>query len=73
MVALLNALESKSLSHQERFAAIGRTNDVRSFKRTIEPLITDGYVEMTVPDKPSSKLQKYKLSERGRSVPTDYV
>lgn len=68
MVTVLNALKSKSLSRQELFAAIGKTNDYRSFKRNIEPLIRDGHIEMTVPGEPSRRLQKYKLSKKGRSV-----
>jgi len=39
-------------------------NDYRAFKRHIEPLIKAGYIEMTVPDKPNSKLQKYKLTDK---------
>jgi Fic family protein len=68
MIAVLKSLEAKSLSRQELFDAIGMKNDFRAFKRNIEPLITDGYVEMTLPDKPSSKLQKYRLTDAGRAA-----
>jgi DNA-binding HxlR family transcriptional regulator len=44
------------------------TGDSRSFKRNIEPLITDGLVERTVPDKPNSKLQKYRLTDKGKAL-----
>ncbi len=43
------------------------TGDSRSFKRNIEPLITSGLVEMTVPGKPSSRLQKYRLTASGKA------
>ncbi len=41
--------------------------DSRSFKRHIEPLLADGFIEMTVPDKPNSRLQKYRLTDRGKA------
>jgi predicted transcriptional regulator len=42
--------------------------DSRSFKRNIEPLLVDGLIEMTVPDKPNSKLQKYRLTAKGKTI-----
>ena len=68
MLAVLKALKSKNLSRNEIFAAISLNNDYRAFKRNIEPLLTDGYIEMTVPDKPSSKLQKYRLTDKGKAA-----
>jgi len=66
--AVLEALETKSLSRKELFATICMSSDTRSFKRNVAPLIEAGYIEMTVPDKPRSKLQKYKLTGNGLAV-----
>jgi fido (protein-threonine AMPylation protein) len=66
--AVLKTLESKSLSRKEIFSAIGMNGDSRSFKRNIEPLLTDGFIEMTVPDKPNSRLQKYRLTDTGKTA-----
>jgi Fic family protein len=68
MLAVLKALEHASLSRKELFASIGINPDSRAFKRNIEPLITAGYIEMTLPDKPSSKLQKYRLTTSGVQI-----
>jgi Fic family protein len=68
MIAVLKALKSKNLSRNKLFEAIGMKNDFRAFKRNDEPLIEEGYNEMTVPDKPSSKLQKYRLSDKGKAA-----
>jgi predicted transcriptional regulator len=42
--------------------------DSRSFKRHIEPLLKAGLIEMTVPDKPNSRLQKYRLTDSGKTL-----
>jgi hypothetical protein len=34
----------------------------------ISPSLKSGYLEMTLPDKPSSKLQKYRLTAQGVSL-----
>lgn len=69
--AVLKALGGKSLSRREIFAAIGMSGDSRSFKRHIEPLIAGGFIEMTVPDRPNSKLQRYRLTDKGAAVRDD--
>jgi predicted transcriptional regulator len=67
-LAVLKALENKSLSRREIFAAIGMNGDSRSYRRNIEPLLTGGLIEMTVPDKPNSRLQKYRLTDSGMAA-----
>jgi len=64
--AILNALAGKSLSRKEIFTIIGKSGDSRSFKRYLEPLLVQGLIEMTVPDKPSSRGQRYRLTNTGR-------
>ncbi len=65
-IFVLKALEGKMLSRKEIFAKIGMNGDSRSFKRHIEPLLIEGFIEMTVPDKPNSKLQRYRLTDSGK-------
>ncbi|WP_061213905.1 Fic family protein [Syntrophomonas wolfei] len=66
-IEVLKALEDIALSRKDIFAAIGMNGDSRSFKRHIEPLLADGFIEMTVPDKPNSRLQKYRLTDSGKA------
>lgn len=43
--------------------------DRKSFRKNyIEPAIKDGYIEMTLPDKPTSKNQRYRLTKKGISL-----
>jgi len=65
MISVLKSLKATSLSRKEIFAKIGMNGDHRAYKRNIEPLLTGGYIEMTIPDKPNSKLQKYRLTDKG--------
>ena len=70
-IDVLKSLHDKTLSRKEIFATIGMNGDSRSFKRHIEPLIVADLIEMTVPDKPNSRLQKYRLTDSGKSAITE--
>ena len=41
------------------------TNRTKFRNKYINPLLQEGLLEMTVPDKPKSRLQKYKTTEKG--------
>jgi DNA-binding PadR family transcriptional regulator len=43
--------------------------DRKSFReRYLRPALDDGLIEMTIPDKPNSRLQKYRLTDKGRQL-----
>jgi hypothetical protein len=44
---------------------INLKNDEHFRKHYLFPALSDGLIEMTVPDKPNSRLQKYKLTAKG--------
>ena len=64
LLAVMVAAHSRSelqvllgLKHRDSFIAI-----------YLEPALAAGWVEMTVPTKPTSRLQRYRLTPRGRAV-----
>lgn len=64
-ISILKALSNNALSRKEIFSSLKMNGDSRAFKRHIAPLIHDGLIEMTLPDKPNSRLQKYRLTSAG--------
>ena len=44
-------------------------SDRKSFReRYLKPALADGLIEMTIPGKPNSRLQKYHLTDKGRQA-----
>lgn len=67
-MSVLTSLEEKPLSRKELFVAIQLNGDSRAFKRHIAPLLAEDLIEMTVPEKPNSRLQKYRITQKGVAV-----
>ncbi|NTW88967.1 MAG: hypothetical protein HGB26_07580 [Desulfobulbaceae bacterium] len=45
--------------------AAGYSSRSGNFKRSQEKLLAAGFIEMTFPERPRSKNQRYRLTERG--------
>ena len=62
---LLLALRAE-MSREALQSTLG-LHDRKSFReRYLSPALADGLIEMTIPDKPNSRLQKYRLTDKGR-------
>jgi len=52
---------------REALQAARELSDRKSFReRYLKPALADGLIEMTIPDKPNSRLQQYRLTDKGR-------
>lgn len=63
------ALESEPLSMAQLVTALGLRNKTGALKRTVKSLLDAGIIEYTIPAKPASRLQRYRLAvtDRNRS------
>ena len=66
--AILNALRDARLSANELTEVLGLKSKTGAFKRTVKALLSHHLIEYTIPDKPSSRLQKYRLTPKGRAL-----
>ena len=65
-VGELLAVVDGSMGREALQAVLG-LSDRKSFReRCIKPALVEGLIEKTIPDKPNSRLQKYRLTDKGR-------
>lgn len=64
---LLAAASQGTVSREKLQAAAGMRHREHFRKAYIEPLVTSGWIERTIPEKPTSRLQKYCLTDKGRA------
>ena len=59
----MNVLAKDALSKSEIAKKIGLKTVTGYFNRTIRSMLDEGIIEYTIPEKPNSRLQKYKLKK----------
>ncbi len=59
---------TEDLSRKELMAKLGLKGRDNFEKLYLLPALKDELIEMTFPDKPSSRLQKYRLTAKGRQL-----
>lgn len=65
VIKLLSVIKGE-MSREQLQVVLG-LKDRKSFrKRYLTPALSDGLIEMTLPDKPNSSLQKYFLTKLGK-------
>lgn len=65
---ILSACSQGPKSKAQLLTCAGLANAYLNYKRHILPLVQSGILEMTLPDKPNSRLQKYRLTPKGHSL-----
>jgi ATP-dependent DNA helicase RecG len=70
-IDVLTVLSSEGeASSSELVIKLGLKSKTGAFKRTLQNLLEDDQIEYIIPDKPTSRLQKYRLTEKGRNILT---
>jgi len=67
VVQVLCAAASNARTRAELQSAAGIKHREHFRKAYTEPMVSAGWLEQTVPDKPRSRLQKYRLTDKGRA------
>ena len=49
-------------------ALAGKSDRTKFRNQVLRPLLEEGLLEMTIPDKPRSSKQKYRLTAKGREL-----
>jgi ATP-dependent DNA helicase RecG len=65
---VLRLLGNGPLSKAKVSAGLGHKEISGQLNKTIRLLLADQNVELTIPDKPNSRLQKYRLTEKGLAM-----
>lgn len=65
---ILKILSDDPLSKSELAAQLGHKSISRGLNAQVRNLLKNKFIEYTVPDKPNSRLQKYRLTENGKKA-----
>ena len=68
IIRVLSPCAERPLRSREIQEAAGLRHRETFQRNYLDQIINDGLVERTVPDKPTSRLQKYRLTEKGRRL-----
>ncbi len=66
-VKLLPVLKGE-MSKKDLMRALHLKNEEHFRKSYLQPALKNGLIEMTIPDKPKSRNQRYRLTEKGKKI-----
>ena len=70
-VRLLRACAEGVQTGKELLVAAGYSSRTGNFKKGLQRLLDSRFLELTIPDKPNSRLQKYRITPAGRAALDD--
>lgn len=66
-IHIYQLLQIGPLSKVQIAKSFGKDKPTRYMDELLQRLLAEGFIEQTLPDKPNSRLQKYRLSAKGRA------
>lgn len=66
--SILSFCVKESRANSDIIVLVGFKDRATFMKNFIKPMVSEGLLAMTVPDKPNSRLQKYYTTEKGKSL-----
>lgn len=70
--SILKALETQPLQRAEIAKVLGHGKVSGAINRAVKELLNKKLIEYTLPEKPNSRLQKYRLTDKGRQFVKKY-
>lgn len=67
-IRVLSALSRSALSARTLADALGMRSKTDALKRTLSEMLSETLIECVLPDRPNSRLQKYRLTDKGRQA-----
>jgi ATP-dependent DNA helicase RecG len=67
-VLILGGLKKAIMGKAEVAEMLGKSGRTRYLNDLMKKILDSGFVEYTIPDKPNSRLQKYRLTAKGLSL-----
>ncbi len=72
-VKILMLLKTKDVSKADILKKLGISVQTKNHKTHIQPLLDQKLIDYTIKDKPTSKLQKYKITHLGKAILQYYL
>lgn len=66
LIDIMSACAKREKSSKELLLLAGYSERTGNFKKGLQRIIEEGFIEPTIPDKPNSSKQKYRLTSKGK-------